>query len=98
MILLLAALLGLLVPNAIFLSWLFTEYRGLGPILADKLALSFILDLLLALVLLAVYFAKHPIGRVRWPWFVLLSFLGGLGFSLPFYYWLNTRRSKEEDP
>ena len=90
MVLLLAALFGLLVPNAIFLSWLFTEYRGLGPVLADKLALSFILDAVLTLVLLAVYFAKRPVGPVRWPWFVLLSLLGGLGFSLPFYYWLNT--------
>jgi hypothetical protein len=26
-----------------------------------------------------------------WPWFVVFSLLGGLGFSLPFYYWLNTR-------
>ena len=91
MVLLLAALFGLLVPNALFLSWLFTEYRGLGPILADKLALSFILDAILALVLLAVYFRRRPIGRVGWPWFVLLSLAGGLGFSLPFYYWLNTR-------
>ena len=91
MVLLLTALFGLLVPNALFLSWLFTEYRGLGPILADKLALSFILDAILALVLLAVYFRRRPIGRVGWPWFVLLSLAGGLGFSLPFYYWLNTR-------
>jgi hypothetical protein len=98
MFLLLAALFGLLVPNAIFLSWLFTEYRGLGPILADKLALSFILDAVLALVLIAVYFAKRPVGRVGWPWFVLLSLAGGLGFSLPFYYWLNTRQLKEDAP
>jgi hypothetical protein len=25
----------------------------------------------------------------------VLSFIGGLGFSLPFYYWLNQRRSHE---
>ena len=98
MVLLLAALFGLLVPNALFLSWLFTEYRGLGPVLADKLALSFILDAVLTLVLLAVYFAKRPIGRVGWPWFVLLSLAGGLGFSLPFYYWLNRRQVKEDPP
>jgi hypothetical protein len=43
----------------------------------------------LALALLTVYFARHPNGRVRWPWFVAFSQLGGLGFSLPFYYWIN---------
>ena len=47
---------------------------------------------LLLLVLLAVYFARHPLGPIRWPWFVVLSLLGGLGFGLPLYYWLNTRR------
>lgn len=89
--LLLVALFGLLVPNGLFLYWLFVEYQGLTAVLQDKLALGFMLDALIALVILAVYFARHPVGRFRWPWFVAFSFLGGLGFSLPFFYWLNTR-------
>jgi hypothetical protein len=91
--LLLVAAFGLLVPNGFFLYWLFNEYQGLGPVLEDRLALGFILDVAVALVVLSVYFAKHPLGPVRWPWFVLLSFMGGLGFSLPLYYWLNQRRA-----
>ena len=90
--LLLAALLGFIVPNGFFLYWL-CEYQGLGPVLQDRLALGFILDAALAVVLLSVYFARHPLGRVRWPWFVLLSLLGGLAFSLPLYYWLNRSRA-----
>lgn len=90
--LLLAALLGFVVPNGFFLYWLLFDFQGLGPVLQDRLALGFILDVALALVLLSVYFARHPIGPVRWPWFVVLSFLGGLGFSLPLYYWLNRTR------
>jgi len=90
--LLLVALFGLLVPNGFFVYWLLFEYQGLGAVLHDRLALGFILDCFLALGILSVYFARHPIGRVRWPWFVVLSLLGGLGFSLPFYYWLNLRR------
>ena len=89
--LLIAALFGLFVPNGLFIYWLFAEFDGLGPVLHDKLALAFILDALLALVVLSCYFAKQPPGRVPWPWFVVLSFVGGLGFSLPFYWWLNTR-------
>lgn len=92
--LLLVALLGLLIPNGFFVYWMLNEYHGLGPVLQDRLALGFILDAVLALVLLTVYFARHPIGRVRWPWFAVLSLLGGLGFSLPLYYWLNTRSGK----
>lgn len=92
LVLLLIAFMGLLVPNALFLYWLLVEYEGIAAVLQDKLALGFIIDAFMALGLLAFYFARNPIGRVRWPWFVLLSLLGGLGFSLPFYYWLNQRK------
>ena len=81
-----------LLPNGLFVHWLLVEYQGITPILHDKLALSFMLDVLLVLVILSTYFARRPIGPVRWPWFILLSLVGGLGFSLLLYYWLNHRR------
>jgi hypothetical protein len=93
MLLLLVALFGLLVPNGFFLYWLLNEYHGIGAIVADHLAMGFILDAFMATILLAVYFARRPIGPVRWPVFVILSILGGLGFSLPLYWWMNTRQS-----
>lgn len=89
--LILLALLGFLVPNGIFIYWVATEFHGLGPVLHDKLAIAFMLDVFLALIYLTVYFARRPIGPVRWPSFVFLSLLGGLAFSLPLYYWLNLR-------
>ena len=92
--LLVVAIFGLVVPNGLFVYLLFAEFNGFGAVLHDKLALAFILDALLALVVLTVYFARRPIGPVAWHWFVVLSFVGGLGFSLPFYYWLNQRSAK----
>lgn len=89
--LLLVALFGLVVPNGLFVYWLFVEFNGLAAVMQNKLALAFMIDAFLALALIAVYFARRPIGPVRWPWFVVLSLIGGLGFSLPFYWWLNTR-------
>ena len=91
MVLLLIALFGLLVPNGLFLYWLFYEYDGLANVIQNKLAIAFILDAFLSLGLLAYYFANKPIGRIKWYWFVALSLLGGLGFSIPFYWWLNKR-------
>ena len=91
--LLLVAAFGFVVPNGFFIYWLFNEFNGFAPVLHDNLALGFILDVTVTLIILTVYFAKHPLGPVRWPWFVLLSFMGGLGFSLPLYYWLNRRGS-----
>ena len=94
MILLVVALFGLLVPNGFFLYWLVNEFHGIRPIVANHLAMGFILDAFMAMIILAVYFARRPIGPVRWPAFVLLSILGGLAFSLPFYLWMNTHRSR----
>jgi hypothetical protein len=91
MLLLLIALFGLVVPNGLFLYWLIYEYDGLASAAQNRLALAFIIDAVMVLGLLAYYFARNPIGRVRWYWFVALSFLGGLGFSLPLYWWLNRR-------
>lgn len=92
MLLLLVALFGLLVPNGFFIYWLFSEFNGFGPVLENHLALGFILDATLVTALLCYYFAKSPIGTFKWPWFLVLSLLGGLGFSLPFYWWLNKRQ------
>lgn len=85
------ALFGLVVPNGYFLYWLFTEYRGPAPVLQNHLALGFMLDAALATGLLCFHYARRPIGRLRWPWFLLMSLVGGLGFGLPLYWWLNAR-------
>lgn len=93
-VLLLVAAFGLIVPNGIFLYWLMFEAHSFRDILGNRLALGFIIDAMMATIILAVYFARRPIGPVRWGTFVLLSLIGGLGFSLPFYWWLNTRSSE----
>ncbi len=91
MILLVIALFDLIVPDGLFLSWLLYEYDGINSILQNKLALAFIIDTLVVIGLLAYYFAKQPIGKIQWYWFIVLSIVGGLGFSIPFYWWLNRR-------
>ena len=91
MILLAIALFGLIVPNGLFFYWLVYEYDGLMNVAQNKLALAFIMDAFLAMGLLAYYFARNPVGRFEWYWFIALSLLGGLGFSIPFYWWLNKR-------
>lgn len=91
MVLLMIALVGFVVPNSFILYWLFYEFDGIGGIWDNRLALGFIIDIFLTMVMLGYYFARKPIGEVKWVWFVLLSLIGGLAFSLPFYFWLNRR-------
>jgi hypothetical protein len=91
MLLLVIALFGLIVPNGIFIYWLLAEFNGVDEVINNKLAVAFILDAVMAMLLLAYRFGAKPIGRIKWYWFVALSLVGGLGFSLPFYWWLNQK-------
>lgn len=88
------ALFGLLVPNNLFLyAWLH-DPNGCGGMGHNMLASAFMLDAFLAMGVLAYHFAVRPIGPVRWYWFVLLSILGGMAFSIPLYCWLNERKKQ----
>lgn len=91
MVLLIVALFGLLVPNGLFVYWALTEFAGIGDIVNNKLALAFIIEAFLVLAMMTVFFARNPIGKLSWHWFVVMSLIGGLGFGIPFYYWWNKR-------
>ena len=93
MVLLVIALFGLVVPNGMFVYALAHDFPSLAAAFSDRLALSLLIDALIAVGLLAFVWAARPIGPVGWPWFVAMSLLGGLGFSIPFFLWLNWRRS-----
>jgi hypothetical protein len=88
------ALLGLVVPNNMFLYASLHNANGCGGVTHNLLASSFMIDAFLAMGVLAYLFAVRPLGPIRWYWFILLSLLGGMAFSLPFYWWLNLRREE----
>lgn len=85
------ALFGFVVPNGMFFYYIFVEFSSVSDVLTNWLALGFIIDAFMATALLACWFAYRPLGRYSWKSFVLLSLAGGLGFSLPFFYYLNAR-------
>lgn len=92
-ILLSVAAFGLFVPNGIFVYYVFEQFRSPAEIFTNLLALGFIIDAFMATGILAWWFARHPLGPHSWKVFVALSLLGGLGFSLPFFYYLNARKN-----
>lgn len=96
--LLVIAVIGNLVPGGLFLYWLATDYTSVSAAFSDTLALAFFLDLLLSTFILAWLFARKPIGPVKWPWFVALSLLGTLAFSIPLFVWLNWRLAPAPRP
>jgi hypothetical protein len=98
MFLLVVSALGFVAGNGLFVYWLLFEFPGWAAIAANHLAVAFIIDAFLTLIVLAVWFAQRPIGPIRWTWFVALSIIGGLCFGLPFYLWLNGRTRPLEAP
>jgi len=89
--LVLLAVIGLLLPGGLFLYWMLNDYSTVSAALSDRMALAFFVDLLMSTFLLAYLFAVRPIGPVKWPWFVALSLLSTLAFSIPLFVWLNWR-------
>jgi len=96
--LLVFAIFGNIVPGGLFLYWLAHDYTSLGAAFSDRLALAFLIDLLLSTFFLAYLFALKPLGRVRWYWFVAMTLLGTLAFSIPLFLWLNWRLLGEGRP
>jgi len=92
MILLMIALFGLTIPNGNLIHYLFTEFSHLGDLFHNRLALAFIIDAFLTTGLCGYFFAVKPIGKVKWQWLIIFSLIGGLGFGLPFYWWLNQKK------
>jgi hypothetical protein len=96
--LVLLAVIGLLAPGGLFLYWLLNDYSSLSAALADHMALAFVVDLLMSTFLLAYLFARKPLGPVKWPWFLALSLVGTLAFSIPLFVWLNWRAAPAPRP
>ncbi len=51
--------------------------------LGNPIAVAFILEAFVLVGLLAYLLERWKMSRLRWPWLVGLSLLGGLAFALP---------------
>lgn len=91
MLLLFVALLGFLFPNGLYLYWVSTRFDSVGAALSNELAVGFIIEAIIATMIVAYRFHVSPLGKVRIHWFIILSLVGGVGFGIPAFYWLNKR-------
>jgi len=90
------AVFGLLGPNGVFLYYLAFHWNETWAAVLHPAALVFVVDAFVAMGLVAVFVAKRPVGtgRFGWPAFVALSLVGGLAFSLPTFYLLNSPKER----
>ena len=74
---------GLVGLNGAFVYGLLASPGSLQAALSNPVALAFILEALVLVVVFADLLGKWGLLRVGWGWFVLFSLLGGLAFALP---------------
>lgn len=99
----LIAIAGLTGPNGVFLFYALFRTDVLVSALQNPVGLVFIIDALVAMLILAFLFNKSKVSRLQWGWFIVLSLLGGLVFSIPAFLLLRpndlgveSRFSREE--
>lgn len=84
----LVALFGLLGPNGVFLYYAMFRWDEFLTAMRHPVTVAFVSEAFLVMALLAIYVARKP-----WPWgwksFIVLSLIGGLGFSIPTIVLLN---------
>jgi hypothetical protein len=81
-------LLGLLGPNGVFLYFAFFRGSEFLATMRDPVAIAFMADAFLVMGILAYYFAKISTGK-KGLIFIVLSLIGGLGFSVPAFLLTN---------
>ena len=91
MLRLIIALFGLLFPNGLYVYWIATRFDTVAGALSNELAIGFLVEMVIATLIVAYRFHASPLGKVRVRWFVVLSLAGGIGFGIPVFYWLNKR-------
>ncbi len=90
------AVLGFLVPNGVFLWFLFTAPGLLRAALTNPLSLVFILEAFFLMFLFAWLVRKAGLKRPSAFGFILLSLFGSLACSVPAVLALNGRKPDDQ--
>jgi hypothetical protein len=96
------AVVGVVVPYALFTPWMMDNGFPVGVVLelwfANEVTTFFAADLLLTTMVFVV-FVLHDSKRLgvrRWYLPLILTFTVGLAFAFPIYLWMRTDQIQEE--
>ena len=94
--LLVMSILGFLTINCPFLYYAFVERETYANAQENGLALLFMAEAFLLMGFFAYLIARLGWRRPGWIWFVVMSLLGSLAFSIPLFLYLAARRWRPE--
>lgn len=97
-LLLTLAVFGLIVPNGIFLYCSLFAPSLLHDALANPVALVFIAEAFLLMILFAWIIHREGFRSPGWLAFIVMSLLGSLAFSIPAFLYLASRHTRRNAP
>jgi hypothetical protein len=77
------AVLGLVGVNGAFAYGAFVAPGDLAAALANPVSAAFVVEALVLVGLLGWMLSRRGLSRLHWAWFVALSLVGSIAFSLP---------------
>ncbi len=97
-LLLALAVLGLIVPNGVFLYFSVVASEVLHAALSNPVALVFITEAFLLMFLFAWVIRYSRFRSPGWLAFIVLSLLGSMVFSVPAFLYLASRNARKTLP
>lgn len=89
----LVAIFGFAIVNGAFLYGLFYEPMAMTEAMKNPIALAFMIEALLLMIVFAYLLPRWGVARLSWIWFIVLSLLGSMAFALPIVLlWRQNRR------
>lgn len=89
--LLILSILGFVFINIPFLYIAVNEREVYLEAMNNSLALVFMAEAIVLMILGALLICRLGIQKPGWIWFILLSIIGSLAFSVPFFLYLHSR-------
>lgn len=93
--LLIFALVALIGPNGMFLYYAFSEPSLMQEANANPIALAFMIEAMMLLVLFLAYVWSKSRSVARVVWYLMLTFIGSLAFSFAVYLYVHSKSRVE---
>jgi uncharacterized PurR-regulated membrane protein YhhQ (DUF165 family) len=91
-LLLALAIFGMVIPNGLFLYYLFFAPEVVNAAFANPIALVFMMEALLLMILLAWLIHIAGYRSPGWLAFIIMSLLGSMAFSVPAFLYFANRK------
>ena len=93
---LICSIVGFIVINVPFLYFAFIDKGVYAEAINNGMALLFMTEAFLLMFLIAFIIAKSGINNPGWKFFICMSLLGSLAFSIPFHLYLSLRKYNDK--